>query len=373
MKKLSPLAEVEVYVETKIGQLFIIGISGTELRDDEARFIVDNNIGGVILFDRNVESPAQLHKLCSNIHALKNDQPEKLPPFISIDMEGGRVARLKEPFTTWPPLKKLGDLDSTSLAFDFAHAMGTELSAVGINLNYAPCTDTLTNTKNQVIGDRAISADPEQVSKIASALVRGYIKANVIPCAKHYPSHGNTLLDSHEELPVEDEVDLETLKKRELVPFKKVFRARLDMVMTAHILYSKVDPEFPATLSSIFLKDILRDEFKYRGLVISDDLDMKALRNKYSVEELPLLALNAGCDMLLYCNEPSSPIIAMDQLKKAIQEDKLNLFQVNESYERVMKVKQSKLSSLEIPNFDETQGLIGSQEHKDISENIKNS
>jgi beta-N-acetylhexosaminidase len=359
-------------VEKKIGQLFIIGISGPVLREDEAQFIIKNNIGGVILFDRNIESPKQLHTLCSEIHNLKDQLPDKLPLFISIDMEGGRVARLKEPFTVWPPLKNLGDLDSTSLAFDFAQCMGNELSSVGINLDFAPCTDTLTNPKNEIIGDRAISHDPEQVSKVGSALVRGYIKANIIPCAKHYPGHGNTLIDSHFDLPIENELDLETLKSRELVPFKKVFRARLDMVMTAHILYPKIDPDFPATLSSLLLKDLLRDELKYRGLVISDDLDMKALTKNYSVEELPVMALKAGCDILLYCNEPSSPIIAIDQVKKALAEDKLDIVALAESYERVVNVKKSKLLNLEIPTYDFAEKVIGCDEHKQIAEQIRN-
>lgn len=357
-------------MENKIGQLFIIGISGTTLREDEAEFIVKNNIGGIILFDRNIESPEQLHALCASINALKEKTPEKLPPFISIDMEGGRVARLKKPFTTWPPLKQLGNIDSTSLAFNFAMAMGEELSAMGINLDYAPCTDVLTNPKNEIIGDRAISTDPEQVSKIASALVRGYIKGNVIPCAKHFPGHGNTLLDSHFDLPVEDDVDLETLKNRELVPFKKVFRARLDMVMTAHILYPKVDKDNPATFSSIILKDLLRDDLKYRGLVISDDLDMKAIRNHHEVADIPIKALNAGCDILLYCNEPTSPMIAMDAIKKALANNELNTDELMESYQRVIKVKQNKLASLKQLPLDEALSFVGKVEHKELSSAI---
>ncbi|MBT4762872.1 MAG: beta-N-acetylhexosaminidase [Bdellovibrionaceae bacterium] len=359
-----------MFVENKIGQLFIIGISGTTLREDEAEFIVKNNIGGIILFDRNIESPEQLHALCASINALKEKTPEKLPPFISIDMEGGRVARLKKPFTTWPPLKQLGNIDSTSLAFNFAMAMGEELSAMGINLDYAPCTDVLTNPKNEIIGDRAISTDPEQVSKIASALVRGYIKGNVIPCAKHFPGHGNTLLDSHFDLPVEDDVDLETLKNRELVPFKKVFRARLDMVMTAHILYPKVDKDNPATFSSIILKDLLRDDLKYRGLVISDDLDMKAIRNHHEVADIPIKALNAGCDILLYCNEPTSPMIAMDAIKKALANNELNTDELMESYQRVIKVKQNKLASLKQLPLDEALSFVGKVEHKELSSAI---
>src|SRR5882757_536092 len=145
----------------KIGQLMVMGIQGKTLLQDEAEFIVLNNIGGVILFSRNIESPEQVHALCSSIQALRHKTRDKLPLFISIDMEGGRVARLKKPFTEWPPLAKLGKLDSTSLSFKMAMAMGEELSAVGINLDFAPCVDVLTNPENSVIGDRSLSADPE--------------------------------------------------------------------------------------------------------------------------------------------------------------------------------------------------------------------
>src|SRR5580698_798372 len=195
----------------KIGQLMIIGLRDTTLSQDEAEFIVRNNIGGVILFARNIESPEQVHRLCQSIQQLRMKTRDKLPLFISIDMEGGRVARLKKPFTVWPAISQLGTIDSTSLSFKMAMAMGEELSAVGINLDFAPCVDVLTNPSNKVIGDRSISADPEQVAKHASALVRGYIKSGVVACAKHFPGHGNTLVDSHDDLPVEN-LDLERLK-----------------------------------------------------------------------------------------------------------------------------------------------------------------
>ena len=163
-----------------IGQTFIIGISGTSLTSEEKKFIVDNNIGGVVLFSRNIEDPKQLHSLCAEIQSLHHQSPDKAPLFISIDMEGGRVARLKAPYTQWPPVKNLGDMDSPSLAFKFAQAMGDELFATGINLDFAPCVDTLTNEANELIGDRSFGSDPDLVGRLGSALVRGYLKSNII-------------------------------------------------------------------------------------------------------------------------------------------------------------------------------------------------
>ncbi|MCB0421420.1 MAG: beta-N-acetylhexosaminidase [Bdellovibrionales bacterium] len=357
-------------MKQKLGQMFFIGIEGPELSANEAQFIVENNIGGVTLFGRNLQSPEQIYKLNSDLQNLRHKMPNKTPLFIGIDMEGGRVHRLKSPFTQWPAVKRLGDLDSTSLAFKMAQAMGTELKAVGFNLNFAPSADVLTNPKNEIIGDRAVSTDPEMVGKVASALVRGYIKSEIIPCAKHFPGHGNTLLDSHEELPVE-ETPYDVLSDRELNPFKKVFRARLDLVMTAHIKFTAVDPEWPATLSKKFLTDIIRDEFRYKNAVISDDLDMKALRNHYKIDEIALKAIDAGCDLLLYCNEPDSPKIALEACHKALGDGSLSAARIEESISRIVKIKEKWLKEPDPLPWNEAKLLIGHPEHLKLAQAIE--
>ena len=257
-------------------------------------------------------------------------------------MEGGRVARLKAPFTQWPAIQRLGQIDSTSVAFRFAMGMASELKAVGINLDFAPCVDVLTNPKNVLIGDRALSSDPEMVAKLGSALVRGFVKGGIIPCAKHFPGHGHTVIDSHLDLPVED-LDLKRLQDVELIPFKKVFRARLDMVMTAHIKFPKIDAEWPVTLSKTFIQDILRKEMRYRKVVVSDDLDMLALANHYAVEKIPVLALQAGCDILLYCNNFDHPQMAISAIEKALKDHHLTAKQIDESYNRVVSLKRDVL------------------------------
>lgn len=353
----------------KIGQLLFIGIRGKTLTPDESDFIVKNNIGGVILFSRNIESPEQVHALCSEIQSLRHKSRDKLPLFIGVDQEGGRVARMKAPFTQWPALAHIGKLDSTSVAFRFAMAMGMELRAVGINLDFAPCVDVFTNPKNTIIGDRSLSTDPEQVAKLASALVRGYIKSGIIPCAKHFPGHGHTIIDSHEELPVE-EADIERLRNVEMVPFKKVFRARLDMVMTAHIKFPKVDPEFPVTLSEKFIRGILRNELRYRNLVISDDLDMKALANHYPTADIPVMAFQAGCDILLYCNNFDHPAVALEAMAKAARDNKISTTQIDESYNRVVTLKRDVLKPADPFEFAKSSQWIGHPDHKRLSEAI---
>jgi beta-N-acetylhexosaminidase len=350
----------------KIGQLLIIGIRDKVLTQDEAEFIITNNIGGVILMGRNVESPQQVHELCKSIQSLRHKTRDKLPLFIGVDNEGGRVMRLKAPFTVWPALAKLGKIDSTSLAFKFGMGMATELKAVGINLDFAPCVDVLTNPKNTVIGDRSLSSDPEQVAKLASALVRGYIKGEVIPCAKHFPGHGNTMLDSHEVLPIEDST-IERLREVEMVPFKKVFRARLDMVMTSHIKFPKVDAEWPVSLSEKFIQGILRGELRFRNIVVSDDLDMKALANNFKVDEIPVRAIQAGTDILLYCNEFDHPQIAIEALNKAVKDHKISAKQIDESFNRVVTLKKDVLTKPDAEDFSKTAKFIGSAENQRLA------
>lgn len=347
-----------------------MGVAGTSLTKEEKDFIVEYNIGGIVLFARNVTGgPEQVASLCKEIQALRHLMADKVPLFIGIDMEGGRVARLKAPFTQWPPLQKIGDLDSSTLAFHFAYSMGRELKAVGINLDFAPCVDVLTNKSNPVIGDRSLSDDPEKVGKLASALVRGYIKSEVIPCAKHFPGHGNTMIDSHLDLPVEN-ADMDRLEQIELSPFKKVFRARLDMVMTAHIRFPNIDPDWPATLSEIFIKQIARNELRYRGFIITDDLDMKALANHFDRDLIPVRALQAGTDFLLYCNEPDSPPAAIDAIMKAVAENQLEKSSLEMNHRRIIEFKKEKLLNCDPIDKEEMQKIVGHPDHFHIAKSI---
>ena len=353
----------------QIGQQIIVGLKGLQLEKDEADFIVKNNIGGVILFARNVESPEQIRHLVLDLQALRTRMPERAPLFVSIDMEGGRVHRLKPPFTKWPALNTVGKIDSTSVAFRFAQAMGDELRSVGINLDYAPCIDVFTNPQNTVIGDRALASSAETVARLGSAMVRGYIKSGIIPCAKHFPGHGNTLVDSHIDLPIEQR-SLAELESVEFEPFKKAIRARLDLIMVAHIKYSKIDPEWPASLSEIFLRKILRDQLRYRGLVITDDLDMGALKNNYPKPLIAVRALQAGCNVLLYCNETDSPPTAIEAITKAIADKQLDDAIVSDNYRRVLELKKLKLVEPNPAPLEQISRIVGHPDHLRLAKAI---
>jgi beta-N-acetylhexosaminidase len=356
-------------VRQQIGQQLIVGIQGTSLSKDEGEFIVKNKIGCIILFKRNCDSPEQVRALCAEVQSLRHKMPDKAPLFISIDMEGGRVHRLKPPFTQWPPLAAIGKLESTSVAFRFAQAMGDELRAVGINTDYAPCVDILTNPTNTVIGDRSLAKTAEPVARLGSALVRGYIKSGIIPCAKHFPGHGNTLLDSHEDLPVEERT-LAELEAVEMEPFKKIFRARLELVMAAHIHYPKVDAQWPASLSEIFLQKILRDSLRFRGLIITDDLDMKALTKNWDKATIAVRALQAGANILLYCNEPDSPPTAIEAIEKALAGKTLDAKIVAENHKRVLDLKREKLTHPDPLSADEITKIVAHPDHLRLTKAI---
>ncbi len=354
-----------------IGQHMLIGVAGATLTNEEKKFIVDNNISGVVLFARNCIEPRQIRDLCAEIQALRHKMKDKAPLFIGIDMEGGRVHRLKPPFTQWPALKKIGDLDAPTVAFHFSQRMGAELISVGINLDFAPCIDVYTNPANTVIGDRAVSSDPHQVEKMSSALIRGYIKSGVLSCAKHFPGHGHTVIDSHEELPVED-ADMKRLNEVELVPFRKALRSRVDMVMTAHILFKNIDPKWPVTLSEIFLKKMIREDLKYRGLIITDDLDMKAMAKHYDKSQIPIRAMQAGADLLLYCNEPESPPVAIEGLIEAVVQGQLKQADLEQTHRKILDVKKVKILSPDPRPIEEAMEVIGCSEHQYLAECIRN-
>lgn len=356
-------------IHRSLGQSLIIGLQGKNLTAEESKFIVENNIGGVILFDRNIESPEQVFYLCADIQKLSLQMPDRIPLFISIDMEGGRVHRLKPPFTKWPAAKKIGDLNSSSVAFLVANCMGRELFAAGINTNFAPCVDIFTNPNNTVIGDRAFSSNMDVVGKTASAFVRGLLKADIIACAKHFPGHGNTLIDSHEDLPVET-MTLAQLEEREIQPFKRAFRARLDLVMPAHIKFTNIDPEYPASLSKIFLKDLLHEKYRYRNLVITDDMGMKAITKNYEIGPAAVLAHQAGANILLYCNDFAAPEIALKALISAAENKAIDSLTISNNHKRIVELKKNKIKNFNFGKFSAVEKIIGCQEHLDIAKAI---
>ena len=358
-----------------LGQCFMIGVSGHSLTEDEKKFIIENDIGGVTLFGRNVQSPEQVFHLCEEIRALGPQLKSKLPMLVAVDQEGGRVARLRAPLTVWPPLAKLGDKKSLSLSRRFAKAMGSEIRALGMNVNWAPSADVFTNPLNKVIGDRALSSQAEVCAELLPALLAGYEDAEILTCVKHFPGHGNTLIDSHEELPIEDS-DLIRLRGVELLPFVAAIKAGVPMVMTSHILFKNIDAKNPVTFSEFFLQKLLREELGFDGVIVSDDLGMKALAKYHSVADIPLQSFKAGVNILLYCNEPDSPPAALDSVRSKLLESagpatELRM-KIEFSLQKIRKLKQTSASLSRQFSWPEAQSFIGAAAHQNLAHEILN-
>jgi beta-N-acetylhexosaminidase len=298
----------------------VVGIQGTVPSPEELE-LVRRGVGGVVLFARNVESPEQVAELS---RALKASSPGRL--LLSIDQEGGRVQRLRPPcWTALPALRRLGELDrggqdGAAIAARLGALVANELSACGIDQDYAPVLDVDTNPQNPVIGDRSIGADPAQVARLGCAFGHALERAGVASCGKHFPGHGDTLQDSHRTLPRLPH-GLDRLRACELVPFAAAARAGLSSVMTAHVIFSAFGDE-PATLSAAALR-LLRQELGFSGACLSDDLEMAAVADQVGVVEGAVRAIAAGCDGLLVCHSLTLQHQALDALADAAEHGRL--------------------------------------------------
>ena len=293
-------------------RMFMVGFPGTSI-DADLRRLLQEGVFGAILFKRNVGSPVETAALCRQL------KEEAARPFLlAVDQEGGRVARLRgAPFTTLPPLRELGRRAGAALAEQTGRLLAFELRAVGFDWDFAPVLDVDTNPANPVIGDRALHHEPAEVARLGVALARGLEAGGVASCAKHFPGHGDTTQDSHHTLPRLPH-DLSRLHAVELVPFRAYAAAGLASVMTAHVLFEAVDPGVPATMSPRVL-DLLRRELGFDGVVVSDDLEMKAIADNYRVEEATILGALAGVDLFLVCHRADRQRAAIEALTRAVE------------------------------------------------------
>ena len=286
----------------------VIDVAGPELNDEDRRRLLHPLTGGVIRFARNYESPEQLQRLTAAIHAVR--EPALV---IAVDHEGGRVQRFKDGFTRLPPMRTLGlewdrsRQEARRLAHETGYVLAAELRAHGVDLSFAPVLD-VDHGASSVIGDRAFHSDPEAVADLAGALVQGLKEGGMGAVGKHFPGHGYVRADSHLELPL-DERSYADIEAADLLPFVRLMRAALPAIMPAHVVYSQVDGR-PAGFSPVWLKRILREELGFDGLVFSDDLSMAGARSAGGISERVQAALDAGCDMVLACNDPA----AVDEL-----------------------------------------------------------
>ncbi|RJP23141.1 MAG: beta-N-acetylhexosaminidase [Deltaproteobacteria bacterium] len=293
-----------------------VGFEGKTLPAELERRLSRGEVGGVVLFSRNAESPAQLRALCREVRAAAGRGNPS--PLIAVDQEGGRVARFRfPPFTEFPPPRacSLFCCGSDAVAEAFGAAVGSELRAVGVDVDFAPVLDVDSYPANPVIGDRAFSGDPAEAARLGIAFAAGLSSRGVIPVGKHFPGHGDTSADSHRELPVV-RAGRRTLAGRELLPFRRAVRGGIPALMTAHVMYPALDGTYPATLSGRILTGILRDRLRFRGTVFSDALEMKAIADHYGGGEAAILAVSAGCDVVLVCRGEDLQAEAIERIAR---------------------------------------------------------
>lgn len=355
-----------------VGQLVVAGFGGYTASAELRALTKEWDLGGVILFGRNIESPEQVAELTFEVQELAQD----VPLWVSVDQEGGRVARLRAPFTEWPPMEAVGRSGDTELAERFASALGHELSAVGVTLDFAPVLDLRSETAHpgdHVIGDRALSSDVEEVGRFGRVIISTLQRHGIAACAKHFPGHGDTQVDSHQELPVVEHPS-DRLREHEMAPFRIAIAADVATVMTAHVLYPALDDERPATLSPTIVTDILRRELGHQGLIVTDDLDMGAITGSQTVEQAAVRALRAGCDTVLMCSESIDRHAAvLEAVIHAVEEGELDSRVIEDAWVRQQRVKATFMGGEPRRRPLSGQALrarLGTAQHKAVAEEI---
>ena len=311
-----------------LGRLFMLGFEGTKLPQRARDFLEKDQALGAVLFKRNIESREQVIDLNKSISGL-----------VAVDQEGGRVTRLKGITKDIPPMREIGEAakQDPELPYRVGFQMGGELKELGFHIDFAPVMDVDTNPKNPIIGDRSFSRDPEEVARFGVKFIEGMQEAGIFACAKHFPGHGDTDLDSHLDLPVISH-DLERINQIELPPFKAAIKAGVASIMTAHIIMKALDEQVPATLSHIILTKLLREQMGYEGVIVSDDLEMKAVADRYSIPELVERGLLAGVDLFLICRELDKTEEAIETAHKLVDQGVVPKKRVLEALARVQKL-----------------------------------
>lgn len=324
------------------GNHLILGISGTTLNDDDKRVLNELKPIGVIFFGKNfldgVPYPVWLEKFKNLINEIRQYTERDLM-FTTLDHEGGRVVRTPLPITRFPHAYLL-----QSHAFEVAKATALELKSLGINLSWSPVADIFSNPQNPIIGPRAFGITPETASQSAREYYQGLREEGILGCAKHFPGHGDTSTDSHLELPRLN-LSREDLRNRELIPFQTLIQAQIPLIMTAHILFPQIDPQVPATLSKIILNDILRKELGFQGVIVSDDLDMKAVSEMFMKTGTVARAFDAGCDLFIVSRNINSSSLERtykiaEDFSASLNNGSLDIAVVEAARERVEKLLQ---------------------------------
>lgn len=326
----------DLSLEEKVGQMIFAGIKGKVMTNETEKIISTHQVGGIILFKDNLKKANQSVTL---LNAIKQENSNnKVPLFLGIDEEGGRISRLPE-LTKLPTNEEIGFRNDASFSYGIGKLLGKQLSAFGFNLDFAPVLDINSNPENPIIGDRSFGKDAQKVSELGIQTMEGIQSEQVIPVIKHFPGHGDTAVDSHKELPIVQK-SLKDLQGLELIPFKKAINQGTEVVMTGHILLPKIDPTYPASLSEKIIKGILRKQLGYEGIIITDDMTMKAIVNTFEIGEAAVSAVKAGNDIVLVAHDYANVIKAKDAILQAVKTGEISEQRIDESVNRILSIKK---------------------------------
>ncbi len=354
-------------LEEQIGQLLMVGFWGTTPSPEIIDLIQRYHVGNIILFSRNIHDSQQVLELTMQLQEIAREAGQRYPLFIAIDQENGIVQRLGDIVTIFPGNMALGAIGSVDIAYKVAEATGNELKGLGINMNLAPVVDVNNNPANPVIGVRSFGQEPSLVARLGSAMVKGYKAAGMLSCLKHFPGHGDTTIDSHFSLPVIP-YTLQRLEALELVPFRSGIEAGAESVMIAHIAFPNLMEHctLPATLSPSIVQDLLREHLNFKGVILSDCMEMRAISDRFGTEQAVVMALKAGIDLVLVSHEYKRQRASIEVIQAAVQSHKLTTNEVRQAAERVLKLKACNLSWDDLPGTDTPPVIIGCENHKQL-------
>jgi beta-N-acetylhexosaminidase len=363
-------AASDLTLEEQIGQLLMVGFAGTTATEQLVKLIQQYHVGNIILFSRNIRSAQQVRVLTESLQECARSAGQRQPLLIALDQENGMVQRLGTDATIFPGSMALGAVGEEQSAYEVALAAGQELRALGINLNLAPVVDVNNNPANPVIGVRSFGEDAGQVALLAGAQIRGYQQAGVATCVKHFPGHGDTATDSHLAMPVVP-YEMERLERVELVPFKRCIAAGSDCVMTAHIYFPALmgTSTLPATLSAAAIRQLLREQLGFPGVIITDCLEMNAVSEGVGVGRGSVLALLAGNDLILISHRYDRQLAGIEALKAAVRAGEIAPAQIQEAAGRVLALK-SRLEERERRQVAPALASVGSLAHRQLGERI---
>jgi beta-N-acetylhexosaminidase len=345
-------------LDEKIGQMMLAGIAGTTVDTNTQNLITNYKIGGIIFFKENLVNPQQTVQLLNQIKS--NDLV--LPLLLGVDQEGGRVTRLPGGIVNFPANKEIGAINNPQFSYKVGTILGKELKEFGFNLDFAPVLDVNSNPNNPVIGDRSFGNNSEIVSKLGIQTMKGIQSQNIITSIKHFPGHGDTSVDSHLELPIVNK-SLKELKELELIPFERAIDNGADVVMAAHILLPKLDANSPASMSKTIMTDILRNQLRFSGVIITDDMTMNAITAHFGIGRAAVESVKSGSDIILVGHDYNKIVEVFSSLKTAVQKGEISDQKINDSVSRIIKLKRK---------YEISNEKVGNVNIGEINQSIKN-